>query len=80
MHWYGGIGSNMRAETLALWGLLWFASHLCIEDIWVFGDSKVLIDYLNGNSKLSLGHLETWLERIDVLKDCFNSVLFNHIP
>lgn len=47
IYWFRGIGTNMRAEILALRGLLWFASQLCIEDFRVFGDSKVLVDYLN---------------------------------
>lgn len=61
IHWSGGFGTNMRAEILALWGLLWIASQLCIDDLWVFGDSKVLVDYVNRGNKLDSVQHETWL-------------------
>ena len=46
IYWHGGSGTNMRGEVLALWGLLWFVNQLCIEKMWVYRDSKVLIDHL----------------------------------
>ena len=64
---------------LACWGLLWFFAQLCIENIWVFGDSKVLLDHLNKGTKLHPGHLLNWLEHIYALKKTFATIHFKHI-
>ena len=32
-HWFGGMGTNTRAEVLALWGLLWFFRKLYIDKL-----------------------------------------------
>lgn len=69
----------MRSEVLVLWGLLWFAYQLCIEELRVFGDFKVLIDYLNKGKNISPGHLETWLVCIEMLRNFFTSISFKHI-
>lgn len=69
----------MRAEILALWGLLWFTSQICIDELWVFGDSKVVIDHLNRGNKLSSRHPIIWLEHIDSLRKSFSIIHFNHI-
>lgn len=65
--WHGGNGSNMRVEVLAMWGLLWVASQLFIENMWVYGDSKVIIDHLNKGTVLNPGTLMSWLEQIKTL-------------
>lgn len=64
---------------LALWGLLWFASQLYLENLWVLGDSKVLIEHLNKDSNLAPGYLMTWLERINNLRASFSNIKFLHI-
>ena len=44
--WMGvGLGTNNRAELLALWGLLHFSMHRGIVLQYVMGDSKVIIDW-----------------------------------
>ena len=46
--WMGcGCGTNTRAEILALWGLLYFALQKGIFELHVYGDSKVLNDWVN---------------------------------
>ena len=45
--WNGGRGTNMRAKLIALWVLLWFTNQLYLEELWVFGDAKVIINHLN---------------------------------
>ena len=69
----------MRAEVLALWGLLWFASQLSINTLWVSRDSKVLIEHLKKGSSLDPGRMVTWMEQIKVLRDSFSSIYFQHI-
>ena len=76
VYWNGGFGTNMRAKVITLWGLLWFANHLYVEQLWVFGDTKTLIDHMNSKSSLNLGMLSHWLERIYTLKSTFTFISF----
>ena len=64
---------------VALWGLLWCASHQDIEKIWIFGDSKVLIDHMNEKAWINTTLLGQWMERINCLKNQFISVTFFHV-
>ena len=69
----------MRAETLALWGLMWFAHHLYIESIQIYGDSQVLIDHINKGNQLSQSNLEGWLARIKRLERNLSKIYFTHV-
>lgn len=40
IYWSGDIGTNMPAEIIVLWGLLWFAKLLDVQIIYIFGDSQ----------------------------------------
>jgi hypothetical protein len=42
-----GPGNNTRAELLGVWETLTIASQLHILDLQVFGDSRIIIDWLN---------------------------------
>lgn len=64
---------------LALWGLLWFSHHLHLDQLWIYGDSQVLIEHLNIGTSLNLGHLALWMDRINVLRRTFSNVSFSHI-
>jgi ribonuclease HI len=44
-----GIGTNIKAELIGLWGLLHFTLRLHIYDLMVVGDSKVILDSLMKN-------------------------------
>lgn len=69
----------MKAECLALWGLLLFACHLYLERIWVIGDSKVLIDHMNQKAAINLGSLAQWMDRITILKRSYSYISFHHV-
>ena len=79
VHWYGRQDTNMKAKTWALWGLLWFAHHLYIEKISIFGDSQVLIDHLNKGTALNPEQLTTWMERIEIMRKNFTTIVLSHI-
>lgn len=79
IHWYGGHRSNTRAEIMALLGLLWLTKQLYIDKIWIFGDSKVLIDHMNNLNSMSTGHLTTWMDRIQEIPRNFSHIIFKHI-
>ena len=56
-----GLGKNTRVELLSLFGLLHFASLIGILDINICGDSKVILDWLNGSSNLHVLLLKHWI-------------------
>lgn len=64
VHWGVGRGTNMKAETIALWGLLYFATYLGIPSIHIFGDYLAIIDHIQGNFKINQPQLHGWLSRI----------------
>ena len=78
-YWNGGYGSNTRAECIALWGLIWVASNLYVDSLWVFGDSKILIDHMNNKSNLNPRLVTHWIDRIHVLKENFSFISFCHV-
>ena len=64
---------------MALWGLLWVASHLYVERLWVFRDSKTLIDHMNNKSNINPGLVTHWIEHIHALNNNFNFISFCHV-
>lgn len=64
IHWNGGRGSNSKAEVMALAGLLSFCLFLNLQSVSIFGDSRVLVDYVLGKNKILKPQLVGWLDRI----------------
>ena len=52
--------SNMKAELLALWGLLHVASTIGLPRLTLLGDSKVLIEWVQSIARLHVSDLEQW--------------------
>ena len=69
----------MKVEVMVLWGLLYFASRLCINKLMVVGDSKVVIDWIAGIFFLIILYLNSWKSKIMSLKDTLNGVKFMHV-
>lgn len=46
IYWNGGVGSNNKAEAMALASLLSFCDFLDIHKLEIFGDSKFIIDHV----------------------------------
>lgn len=69
----------MKAEVMALWGLLWFARQLLLDSLWTIGDSKVLIDYMNQKVTINVNSIIQWMERIKTLKESFEEISFHHV-
>lgn len=59
-----GLGTNSMAEAKALVGLLAFCVYSDIRSISIFGDSKSMVDHVNGNSLIRCPHLAGWMNRI----------------
>lgn len=77
--WYSGGGSNTRAELLAMSGVLFYARWLDIEVIYIFGDSKVVVDWAIGKSTMQTPDLTNWQNGIKLLLKDFNQVSISHI-
>jgi len=48
----GGACTKTKAELLGIWATLTLSSYLSLPKIQACGDSKVIIDWLNGKAKL----------------------------
>lgn len=70
IHWNGGKGSNSKAEVMAVVGLLKFCLFLDIQDVTVFGDSKVMVDFVSRKNHILISHLAGWLDRIQFFWEC----------
>ena len=74
-----GPGTNTREELLGVWDTLSLAVRLNIDGLQVYGDSKIVIDWLNNRGKLHVLSLVRWKDRIKDLTLAFNSISFTHI-
>lgn len=54
----------MKAEAMALWGMLWFAHYLDIPTLHIYGDSQTIINHVLGIPSIQQGHLMGWLRNI----------------
>ena len=50
-----------------------------IKDLWIKGDSWIVIDWLKGKSRLFSTHLHYWCQRVKVLLSHFTSVSFDRV-
>ena len=74
-----GRSTNTRSELLALWALLLVAIHLGIPLISVFGDSQVIISWVNRTASLNAPLLSHWCDDILSLLHHVHLVTINHI-
>jgi len=75
-----GRGSNTKAELLGLWATLLLASFWSLDHIQVFGDSKVIIDWINHKCDLHSAHVEGWKAKTFLLASKFTDIAFRHLP
>lgn len=84
MHWFTfklncGLGTNMRAEILALWLLCNMAHEFGIGNLLCFGDSRVTIKWVQGKFNLKVINLNPWCARLIALFKSFSQIIFKHI-
>lgn len=77
--WHGGHGSNNMAEAIALTGLLKFCIFLDIQQVAIFGDSKILVDSVNRRNHIVAPHLTGWRHRINYYRDRMVGSTIEHI-
>lgn len=73
-----GLGSNMKAELLALWCVLRCANSFGLVNIRVFGDSRVTIKWASNEFDLNVIELSHWCQRTRMEIDS-QDILFEHI-
>jgi ribonuclease HI len=59
-----GVGTNNKAELMAVWTTLFLSKILNLQTIQIIGDSKLVIDWCNGSGSLHSRALEGWKDRI----------------
>ena len=69
----------MRAELLALSGLLYIANEMGLPKLKVCGDSKTIIDWINEVVILKVLELENWCARTKALTNTFPIFECHHI-
>jgi ribonuclease HI len=74
-----GFGTNTKDELLGAWGSLFLASRLNITNLHLKGDSKTIIDWLNGKGILRVTTLECWKDRIRKLLLTLPHTSFTHL-
>jgi len=73
-----GAGTNTRAELLSLWALLTLARRLDCNELQVFGDSQVIVDWMNGKNVIKNAALNHWYQRTVCLRDTFAHITLEH--
>jgi ribonuclease HI len=74
-----GEGTNTKAELMGAWAALFIAKQLDISDIQLFGDSKVIIEWLRKKANLRAINIEGWKSKITNLVATFRIINFQHI-
>ena len=74
-----GCSMNTRAELLALWAVLRVSTMMGIPIQLIYGDSMVIISWLNGLSALDIPSLKHWCDEINNMLYLSPPVIFKHI-
>ena len=64
---------------MGAWSILALVKRLVIYDIYIMGDLKIVIDWLNKIGDFRVASLEVWKERIVDLCTHVRSITFEHI-
>ena len=74
-----GCSTNTRAELLALWAVLRVSLMMGMPTHLIFGDSMVIISWLNELSSLDIPSLMHWCDEINNMLQLVPPVIFKHI-
>lgn len=58
-----GPGSNNKAEIMALWGALLAAADFQLQNVNIYGDSKLVIEWIIGNFTMNNPGLVGWRQK-----------------
>jgi len=71
--------TNNFSELVAAWALLFWARHIFIRELRLFGDSRVVIDWLNNQATIHSINLQHWCNKIKGLLEEFSDFQCCHI-
>jgi len=74
----GGQGTNTKAELIAAWASLLLTS-LHSDTLLLLGDSKLIINWLNGLTDFHVAALFCWKDRTKKATSLFSKLTFQHI-
>ena len=74
-----GVGTNIHAELLALWGILHFAKERNLQHFQVARDFLVIIKCFEGLFFVASLVLEPWQRKIRALQEDFIAIQIQHI-
>jgi ribonuclease HI len=74
-----GRGTNSKDEFMGIWATFTLANHLALPRMQAFGDSRVIIEWLNDRGKLDIYSIEGWKKRTKDLIKKFQVLSFHHI-
>jgi ribonuclease HI len=74
-----GTGSNTKAELVGAWATFAMEKLLNIHHIQIFGDSKVVIEWLKQKYNLQAVNIEGWKRRTRDLATSFQRINYQHI-
>ena len=77
--WGIGEGTNNKVEILALYMLLLLAHDKGVQKLQIFGDSMIIINWINQTQRCHNIQLNPILEEVAQLKTTFNQISFTHI-
>ena len=74
-----GQGTNNKAELVTLWEALKLAKEKRVQNLQLFGDSKLTIDWANGSIQINAPRLHHLLRALRKQMAAFESITFQHI-
>jgi len=57
----------MKAELTTIWAFLFLAISLNLHKLQIFGDSQVVVDWVNGKGQILVARLQPLMKRIKEL-------------
>lgn len=75
-----GIGTNNKAEYLAVINALDTAKQMGAEEIEFFSDSQLLVNQLNGKYAVHSSNIRDLFKKVNELKQNFKKVTFKWVP
>jgi len=76
---FGGVGTNNLVELLSLWSFLKFAIIFRVTKLKVYGDSKLINDWITCKAYVNNLILLQWGQRTLGCKNSFDRITFQHI-
>jgi len=69
-----GVGTNIQAELLAFWVVLFLSKSLDLQAVYIAGDSKGVIDWYNDKAALNVLVIQPWKEKVKELGSSFSFI------